>query len=141
MASQPGEALAAAVRLMDRFGLLGMVIPEVGTFRAAATGRVAPEGDAWEHTLAALRASTFSDPAVNLAVLLHDVGKSLRTGRNGGGTATGDTMARGRPRRGRRAAPVPAAADARGDRVRRRAPHAGRAPRRAAAVETAGAGR
>jgi hypothetical protein len=34
-----------------------------------------PEGDAWEHTLAALRSSTSADPAVNLAVLLHDVGK------------------------------------------------------------------
>ena len=34
-----------------------------------------PEGDAWEHTLAALRSSASADPAVNLAVLLHDVGK------------------------------------------------------------------
>ena len=76
MASQPGEALAAAVRLMDRFGLLGMVIPEVGDLQGLPQPvEWHPEGDAWEHTLAALRASTFPDPAVNLAVLLHDIGK------------------------------------------------------------------
>jgi tRNA nucleotidyltransferase/poly(A) polymerase len=61
---------------MDRFGLLGLLLPEVGELRGLPQPiEWHPEGDAWEHTLAALRASTSSDPAVNLSVLLHDVGK------------------------------------------------------------------
>jgi tRNA nucleotidyltransferase/poly(A) polymerase len=75
-ASQPGGALADAVRLMDLFGLLGMIIPEVRDLQGLPQPiEWHPEGDAWEHTLAALRSSTSSDPAVNLAVLLHDIGK------------------------------------------------------------------
>jgi tRNA nucleotidyltransferase/poly(A) polymerase len=74
-ASQPGAALAAAVALMERFGMLGALLPEVRGLRGLPQpngGR--PERDAWEHTLAALRASTSADPAVNLAVLLHGAG-------------------------------------------------------------------
>jgi tRNA nucleotidyltransferase/poly(A) polymerase len=76
MASQPGGALADAVRLMDRLGLLGLLLPEVADLQGLSQPiEWHPEGDAWEHTLAALRASTSSEPAVNLAVLLHDIGK------------------------------------------------------------------
>jgi tRNA nucleotidyltransferase/poly(A) polymerase len=76
MASQPGPALAAGVVLLDRFGLLETVLPEVGALQGLEQpAEWHPEGDAWEHTLAALRASATDDPAVNLAVLLHDVGK------------------------------------------------------------------
>lgn len=75
IASQPGAALAAAVTLMDRFGLLGLLLPEVGNLRELPRpiGQH-PGWDTWEHTLAALRSSTSADPAVNLAVLLHAVG-------------------------------------------------------------------
>jgi len=76
IASQPGAALADALTLMDRFGLLGSLLPEVRDLQGLPQPiEWHPEGDAWEHTLAALRSSTSSDPAVNLAVLLHDVGK------------------------------------------------------------------
>ncbi|MHB8836379.1 MAG: CCA tRNA nucleotidyltransferase [Candidatus Methylomirabilia bacterium] len=76
IASQPGAALAAALTLMERFGLLGLLLPEVGDLRGLPQPiEWHPEGDAWEHTLAALRSSASADPAVNLAVLLHDVGK------------------------------------------------------------------
>ena len=76
IASQPGAALADAVTLMDRFGLLGSLLPEVRELQGLPQPiKWHPEGDAWEHTLAALRFSTSADPAVNLAVLLHDVGK------------------------------------------------------------------
>lgn len=76
MASQPGAALATGVVLMESFGLLGMVLPEVRDLQGLEQpAEWHPEGDAWEHTLAALRASEHRDPAINLAVLLHDVGK------------------------------------------------------------------
>lgn len=76
LASQSGTALAAGVVLMDRFALLGTVLPEVRDLQGLEQpAEWHPEGDAWEHTLAALRASGADDPAVNLAVLLHDVGK------------------------------------------------------------------
>jgi len=75
MASQPGAALAKAIVLMDEFGLLAALLPEVGRLRGLPRPvECRPERDAWEHTLAALRSSTSADPAVNLAVLLHDVG-------------------------------------------------------------------
>ena len=77
LASQPGATLAAGITLMDRFGMLGSLLPEVRELQGLAQPiEWHPEGDAWEHTLAALRASTSSDPAVNMAVLLHDVGKA-----------------------------------------------------------------
>ncbi len=76
MASQPGAALAAALTLMDRFGMLGLLLPEVKNIQGLRQPiEWHPEGDAWEHTLAALRTTTSADPAVNLAALLHDVGK------------------------------------------------------------------
>ncbi len=85
MASQPGAALADALMLMDRFDLLGMLLPEVGSLQGLPQPiEWHPEGDAWEHTLAALRSSASPDPAVNLAVLLHDVGKSATHQQEGG---------------------------------------------------------
>jgi tRNA nucleotidyltransferase/poly(A) polymerase len=76
MAAQPGGALADATALMDHFGLLGMLLPEVRDLQGLLQpADKHPEGDAWQHTLAALRASGSSDPAVNLAVLFHDIGK------------------------------------------------------------------
>ena len=76
LASQPGAALAAAVTHLERFGMLELLLPEVDDLRGLPQSTEwHPEGDAWEHTLAALRASTSADPAVNLAVLLHDTGK------------------------------------------------------------------
>ncbi len=77
LASQPGAALADGVTLMERFGLLGLLLPEVRELRGLPQPiEWHPEGDAWEHTLAALRSSISTDPAVNLAVLLHDTGKA-----------------------------------------------------------------
>jgi tRNA nucleotidyltransferase/poly(A) polymerase len=76
MASAPGAALARGVELMDRLGLLRTVLPEVADLQGLEQpAEWHPEGDAWEHTLAALRSCASADPAVTLAVLLHDVGK------------------------------------------------------------------
>ena len=104
-ASQPGAALATAVTLMERFGMLGLLLPEVKELQGLPQPiEWHPEGDAWEHTLAALRASSSADPAVNLAVLLHDAGKAPAHrevagrhrchGHAGAGTAIADAVAR-----------------------------------------------
>ena len=143
IAAQPGAALADAVTLMDRFGLLGLLLPEVGDLRGLPQPiEWHPEGDAWEHTLAALRSSTSADPAVNLAVLLHDVGKRPAHREVGGPPPLSrPRKRRGRDRGRRRPAPPPAAAAARGDRLCRRAPPAGRTVHRTAALEDARAPR
>ena len=105
IASQPGAALAEAVTLMDRFGLLGLLLPEVRELQGLPQPlEWRPEGDAWEHTLAALRFSTSADPAVNLAVLLHGVGtqparrevagRDHHRGHERAGTTIADAVAR-----------------------------------------------
>ncbi len=76
MAAQPGAALARGVLLLEELGLLRTVLPEIADLRGLPhPPDKHPEGGVYEHTLAALRASHASDPAVNLAVLLHDIGK------------------------------------------------------------------
>jgi tRNA nucleotidyltransferase/poly(A) polymerase len=76
MAAAPGRALARGLELLDGLGLLRTVLPEVADLQGLAhRPEKHPEGGVWEHTLAALRSSPARDPAVNLAVLLHDVGK------------------------------------------------------------------
>ena len=76
LSSAPGSALAHGIELMDRFGLLRTVLPEIADLQGLEhPADKHPEGGVYEHTLAALRASVSPDPAVNLAVLLHDIGK------------------------------------------------------------------
>ena len=76
MASAPGGSLARGILLMDSFGLLRTVLPEVADLQGLEhSPDKHPEGGVFDHTLAALRSSASPDPAVNLAVLLHDVGK------------------------------------------------------------------
>ncbi|HWR98730.1 MAG TPA: hypothetical protein VN317_09955, partial [Candidatus Methanoperedens sp.] len=76
MAAAPGPAVARGIVLLDGLGLLRTVLPEVADLQGLEhLPDKHPEGGVWEHTLAALRASSAVDPAVNLAVLLHDVGK------------------------------------------------------------------
>jgi tRNA nucleotidyltransferase/poly(A) polymerase len=105
MASAPGRALAQGIELMDRFGLLRTVLPEVADLQGLEHPvDKHPEGGVYEHTLAALRASVSPDPAVNLAVLFHDVGKrpahAVEDGRHryrgheGCGTGLADAIAR-----------------------------------------------
>jgi tRNA nucleotidyltransferase/poly(A) polymerase len=76
MAAAPGAAFARGVELLDGLGLLRTVLPEVADLRGLAhRPEKHPEGGVWEHTVAAVRASASTDPALNLAVLLHDAGK------------------------------------------------------------------
>jgi tRNA nucleotidyltransferase/poly(A) polymerase len=78
MASQPGPVFAHALQLLSDLDLLPIVLPEIQALHGLEhDADDHPEGDVWEHTLAALRANPQPDQAVNLAVLFHDVGKAV----------------------------------------------------------------
>ncbi len=65
---------ASAIFLLDQFGLLEHILPELLT-----TKGVKQSGhhiyDVWEHSIRALDACTSTDPLVRLATLLHDIAK------------------------------------------------------------------
>lgn len=85
MASAPGRTLARAMELLGQFGLLRTVLPEVADLQGLEhRPEKHPEGGVWEHTLAALHASPTTEAAVNLAVLLHDIGKRPALSLEGG---------------------------------------------------------
>lgn len=75
-------APSAAILLLERLGLLGIVLPELAALRGIPQSKALP-GDALDHTLRAVDAAPrASDPALRLAALLHDLGKAttLRDG-------------------------------------------------------------
>ncbi len=76
MADQSGDKFADAILKLKESGLLKYILPEVlkmDEFEHHAEYH--PEGNVWEHTLAALRVNKITDPIHNLAILLHDIGK------------------------------------------------------------------
>jgi tRNA nucleotidyltransferase (CCA-adding enzyme) len=70
-APPPSEAF----RLMERLGLLAVILPELAAVRGVPQSKAIP-GDALDHTLLALDAVDPSPAEVRLAVLLHDLGKA-----------------------------------------------------------------
>ncbi len=76
-----------AIVLLDKFGLLAYIIPEL----LAAKG-VRQSGhhiyDVWEHSIRALAACESNDPVVRLATLLHDIAKPITAQETHGGTVT-----------------------------------------------------
>lgn len=88
-ASQTGDKFAQYIIELDEMGILQILLPEI-VKQKGYTHSVEhhPEGGVWEHTLAALRVNDVKDPIINLAILLHDVGKpSVMTVREHGGMA------------------------------------------------------
>lgn len=82
MASQSGHKFANTIILMDELGVLDVILPEVSRMKnTLETPRHHPEayiegcGRVFDHVMCALRQSESKDPVVNMAVLLHDVGK------------------------------------------------------------------
>lgn len=68
--------------LMERLGLLAVVLPELAALRGVPQSKAIP-GDALDHTLRAVDAAPPApDPDLRLAALLHDLGKAttLRDG-------------------------------------------------------------
>jgi tRNA nucleotidyltransferase/poly(A) polymerase len=76
MAEQEGPKFAQALEMLDSVGLLNFILPEVVELKTKPhTPEQHPEGNAWEHTLAALRSNNLKDPIINLSILFHDIGK------------------------------------------------------------------
>jgi poly(A) polymerase len=62
--------------LLDRTGLLAVVLPEVAALKGVAQPpQFHPEGDVWTHTLMMLEGMRAPSETLTLGVLLHDVGK------------------------------------------------------------------
>lgn len=71
-----GSRLASHMEFLDKIGLLRFILPEVKRMKGYLHNKkYHPEGDVWEHTMAALRTSKADDPITNLSILLHDIGK------------------------------------------------------------------
>jgi tRNA nucleotidyltransferase (CCA-adding enzyme) len=63
------------IRLLERLGLLEVILPEVAALRGVPQAKRVP-GDALDHTIAAVDAADATDHASErLAALLHDIGK------------------------------------------------------------------
>lgn len=88
MADQSGDKFADAIMKMKDTGLLKYILPEVlklDDFEHDEENH--PEGNVWDHTIAALKANKLKDPIINLATLLHDIGK-IKTYKNQKGKHT-----------------------------------------------------
>jgi tRNA nucleotidyltransferase/poly(A) polymerase len=77
MASQSGDKFAKAILMLDEVGILDIIMPELSKlkdFPHSVTHH--PEGNPWEHTIEALKKNKIMNPIVNMAILLHDIGKT-----------------------------------------------------------------
>lgn len=70
-APPPSEAF----RLMERLGLLAVILPELATLRGVPQAKAVP-GDALDHTLRAVDAADPNHAELRLAALFHDLGKA-----------------------------------------------------------------
>ncbi|MEA2652106.1 MAG: hypothetical protein QOI85_1827 [Chloroflexota bacterium] len=66
---------SAALRLLERIGLLPVILPELAALRGVPQAKLVP-GDALDHALASVDAAAAGDPALRIAALLHDIGKA-----------------------------------------------------------------
>jgi poly(A) polymerase/tRNA nucleotidyltransferase (CCA-adding enzyme) len=64
-----------AIRLMERLGLLAVLLPELAALRGVPQAKPLA-GDALDHSLRAADALPAADPTLRLAGLLHDLGKA-----------------------------------------------------------------
>ena len=92
---------SGAFRLLERLGLLEVVLPELAALRGVPQSKAIP-GDALDHTLRAVDAADPAvDPDLRLLALMHDVGKAttLRDGHFIGHDRVGAELADGILRR------------------------------------------
>lgn len=82
-AAQSGDKFAKYIMLLDKYGILKHILPEIVAMKAYKEDlRHHPEtigkgGSPYAHTIEALKASNTKDPLKNICLLLHDVGKSV----------------------------------------------------------------
>jgi tRNA nucleotidyltransferase (CCA-adding enzyme) len=69
------ERPSRSILLLERFGLLAIVLPELAALRGVPQAKAVP-GDALDHSLAAVDATSLGNRAARLAALLHDIGKA-----------------------------------------------------------------
>jgi len=74
--SSNGDQLANYIEHLDDVGLLDRILPEVKALQGRKQDpKHHPEGDSYQHTIAALRSTRSNNPTTNLAILFHDLGK------------------------------------------------------------------
>ena len=95
----PAAPPSAALGLMERLGLLAVLLPEVAALRGIPQAKALP-GDALDHSLRTVDALPPDRPLLRLAGLLHDVGKATTLadghfiGHEVEGAAMADTLLR-----------------------------------------------
>ena len=84
MAKESGDKFADTLLHLDEIGILEIILPEITKLKEfKETPHHHPEayafgdGTVYDHVLQAVRANKVKDPLVNLAILLHDVGKGV----------------------------------------------------------------
>jgi tRNA nucleotidyltransferase (CCA-adding enzyme) len=94
-ASPPAAPPSVALRLMERLGLLAVLLPELLALRGMPQAKALP-GDALDHSMRTADALPANRPDLRLAGLLHDVGKAttLADGHFIGHDVEGARMAR-----------------------------------------------
>lgn len=85
VAGVSGSALADYIEHLDETGLLKILLPELhemkhGDYPHQPTHH--PEGNVFQHVLAALRTSKSTDAITNIAIMAHDLGKLSTKGTN-----------------------------------------------------------
>ena len=76
MASQKGEIFAHSLELMHELGILEKILPELSVLDGMEHNfHHHPEGDCFQHSIAAVKQNKIADPLFNMAVLFHDLGK------------------------------------------------------------------
>ncbi len=81
-AKMQGSKFAVYLQILDKFKVLRHILPELVSLKVLQHSPAHhPESPTvWGHLMAALKVSKTSDPIKNLAILLHDVGKSVTGG-------------------------------------------------------------
>ncbi len=74
-ATPPADPPSKSLRLMERLGLLGVLLPELVALRGIPQAK-AISGDALDHSLLTADALPSNRPLLRIAGLLHDVGKA-----------------------------------------------------------------
>jgi tRNA nucleotidyltransferase/poly(A) polymerase len=78
--AKDGNQLANYIEHLDDVGLLERILPEVKALQGKLQNPAHhPEGDAYAHSIQALRHSRSNNPVTNISIIFHDLGKGTVT--------------------------------------------------------------